>query len=132
MDIKAIQDFLTDANRDLGNPKYKPTDLVVDYARAVREGLALIAEVEEKQQELDVLASLWHEGGDTDFNIMALITEVVRLRKENKDVEPLREALEYADGQIYTLVNTKGAVKRCRSHLLKLEYAVKQALGGGK
>lgn len=40
----------------------------------------------------------------------------------------LVDALEYIDGQLYTLVHTDGAIKRCRSHLMKAVTKTKQAL----
>ena len=40
----------------------------------------------------------------------------------------LREALEFADGHLYSLVHTPGAVKRCRSHLEKAVHRIKVAL----
>jgi hypothetical protein len=43
-------------------------------------------------------------------------------------VTELVKALEYIDGQLYTLVYTDGAVKRCRSHLMKAVTKTKNTL----
>ena len=59
-------------------------------------------------------------------------SKIKQLQAENeakdKENERLRVALRYIDGQLYTLVHTEGAVRRCRSHLMKATTRVKQAL----
>lgn len=48
--IKEIEDFTKSANRDLGNPKYKPNDLIADYARAIIIIQQLLAEIKENKK----------------------------------------------------------------------------------
>ncbi|KKL86835.1 hypothetical protein LCGC14_1940810, partial [marine sediment metagenome] len=55
-----------------------------------------------------------------------LLTALESAQSEN---ERYKAALEYADGHLYTLVNTIGVVKaRVRSHLMKAVTGIKQAL----
>ncbi len=69
---KKIKDFLKQANSDLGNPKYKPTDLIEDYSRAVIIGQLLIDEVER-------LSNIVHEASEDDTeSCYSLIAEAAK------------------------------------------------------
>lgn len=51
-ELKEIEEFLKAANRTLGDNKYKPTDLVIDYCRAVRDGQSLIKAVRDRDDKI--------------------------------------------------------------------------------
>ena len=71
--------------------------------------------------------------GCPDYNQQGLFAVGQELFKRGQKIKLLKEVLKYADGHLYTLVHTKGAVVRCRSHLIKAVTRIKcglQALKG--
>lgn len=72
---REIREFLKQANSDLGNPKYKPTDLVTDYAKSITIGLELKAEHDELVDMLDTCYAGRRLSPQNHISIKALLAK---------------------------------------------------------
>lgn len=62
-----ITEFVRQANRDLGNPKYKPTNLIPDYCKTLAIIEQLQAELAKAKEENERIFRKGYEAGLREF-----------------------------------------------------------------
>lgn len=99
MDRAKMKKFYKAANLDLGDPKYKPTDLINDYAKSVELGISLLKELDEAEKEIVSQNILISNQTVMDMEMQKLQNEVDMRRKERKTSNAentlLRELVRY-------------------------------------
>lgn len=77
---KEIYDFLKGANRDLGDPRYKPVDLVVDYSKCVIIGQQLQVKLKAAEEKIAEMGKLLQRVKET-FEPFPIVSDLKAMKK---------------------------------------------------